>query len=444
MVVHITLPWLELKKTVGDDCLAVGGGQQRVSQADNTTAGNIEVELHTVALGVDSADFALAAGNHIDNLARELLGHKNRQLFDRLAFLTVNLFDDNLRLTNLQLVSFAAHGFDKHGEVHNAATVDEHCIGRTGLLDTHGQVLLQLLEETVAQVAAGNILALFAEEWRVVDGEQHAHRGLVDLDRGQWLGILDIANSIADLECHVFIQIHQHGANLTSLDRGLDTFFAQTFESVKFLYLADNLLAIALHQADVLTRLKGSAMQTADSYTSEIRTVIQRRNHHLSIALVHFRSGDMLDNQVHKVSDILGGGVPILTHPALFGAAIGGGELQLVVVGAEIEHQVEHSLLGQLRVAVRLVDLVDNNNRLQAQLDCFLQHEACLWHGAFESINHQQHTVGHIEHALHLATEIAVARCVDNVDFIAFIAHADILRKDGDAAFAFKVVVVED
>ena len=37
-----------------------------------------------------------------------------------------------------------------------------------------------------------------------------------------------------------------------------------------------------------------------------------------------------------------------------------------------------------------------------------------------------------------------MARSVDDVDFVAFVADADILAEDGDAALALKVIVVED
>ena len=72
----------------------------------------------------------------------------------------------------------------------------------------------------------------------------------------------------------------------------------------------------------------------------------------------------MLYNQIHKVGDVLRRCLPVGTHPALFGRAVGGGEIQLVVVGTEVEHQVEHSLLGQLGVAIGLVHLVDYHYRL--------------------------------------------------------------------------------
>ena len=56
----------------------------------------------------------------------------------------------------------------------------------------------------------------------------------------------------------------------------------------------------------------------------------------------------------------------------------------------------------------------------------------------------RQYAVAHVEHTLHLAAEVGVARGVYNVDFTVFVDDGYILREDRDAAFAFQIVVVED
>ena len=72
-----------------------------------------------------------------------------------------------------------------------------------------------------------------------------------------------------------------------------------------------------------------------------------------------------------------------------------------------------------------------------------MQHKARLGHRALESVDQQDAAVGHVEHALHLAAEVGVARRVDDVDFYVAVADGNILRKDGNAALALQVVVVE-
>ena len=74
-------------------------------------------------------------------------------------------------------------------------------------------------------------------------------------------------------------------------------------------------------------------------------------------------------------------------------------------------------------MGVGFIHLIDDHDGLQAQLDGLLQHETGLRHGAFEGVDQQQHAVGHVEHALHLAAKVGVARGVDDIDFDVFIAN---------------------
>ena len=71
------------------------------------------------------------------------------------------------------------------------------------------------------------------------------------------------------------------------------------------------------------------------------------------------------------------------------------------------------------------------------------QHETRLGHGPLERVHDKQRAVGHVEHALHLAAEVGVARRIDDVDFHPVVRDRDVLRQDGDAALALLVVAVQ-
>ena len=73
-----------------------------------------------------------------------------------------------------------------------------------------------------------------------------------------------------------------------------------------------------------------------------------------------------------------------------------------------------------------------------------MEYEAGLGHGAFEGIHEQEHPVGHVEHAFDLATEVAVAGSVNDVDFVVFVTDGHVLGEDGDSPFPFEVVAVHD
>ena len=76
---------------------------------------------------------------------------------------------------------------------------------------------------------------------------------------------------------------------------------------------------------------------------------------------------------------------------------------------------------------VRFIHLVYHNNRLLSKFQRLLQHETRLRHGAFKSINQDQHSIGHVEHALNLTAKVAVAGGINDVDFYSFIPDGNIL-----------------
>ena len=95
----------------------------------------------------------------------------------------------------------------------------------------------------------------------------------------------------------------------------------------------------------------------------------------------------------------------------------------MVVCSIKVAHEIEHFLLHLIRTAVWLVDLIDHNNRLLTHLEGLLKHKSCLRHTTLERIDEQQHSVRHIENALNLTSEVAMARGVYNIDFNSFVNH---------------------
>ena len=95
-----------------------------------------------------------------------------------------------------------------------------------------------------------------------------------------------------------------------------------------------------------------------------------------------------------------------------------------------------------LGIAARAIDLVDHQDRAQAQRQRLAGDEAGLRHRAFEGVDQQQHRVDHLEHALDLAAEVGVAGRVDDVDARALPGDRGELRQDGDAALALEIVRV--
>ena len=93
---------------------------------------------------------------------------------------------------------------------------------------------------------------------------------------------------------------------------------------------------------------------------------------------------------------------------------------------------------------VGAVDLVEHHDHAVAQLKRAAEHEAGLGHGALRRVYQQNDAINHFQNTLHLAAEVGVARGVDDIDLRVAVPDGGILRHDGDAALAFKVIGVHD
>src|SRR5690554_4795618 len=288
-------------------------------------------------------------------------------------------------------------------------------------------------------MAGGDEFSLFSEEGGVVDGEDHAHRGLVDGDGRQRLGIVRVGDGVADFE----IVQSDHGADVARFSPfrfGL----LQPVENVEFFDFRFGHPSVALDQRHAIARGDAAPRYPPDGDATHVRRVLQARDQHLQAAGADFGRGNVGDDGFHQGSDGFGGFAPIVAHPALLRRAVQHREVELVFRRAQVEHELENGLVHFLRRAVLFVHLVDYHDGFKVEGDGLLEYETRLGHGAFEGIYEQQHAVGHVEHALHFSPEIAVAGSVDDVDLVISVAHGHVFRYDGDAPLALQGVVVHD
>ncbi len=108
-------------------------------------------------------------------------------------------------------------------------------------------------------------------------------------------------------------------------------------------------------------------------------------------------------------------------------------ELDLLLVGVEVEEQVVHLVHDLVDARVRAVDLVHHEDHRQAPLERLAEHEAGLRQRALGRVHEQQHAVDHREAALDLAPEVGVAGRVDDVQLRAAVVHGGVLGEDRDA-----------
>ena len=287
-------------------------------------------------------------------------------------------------------------------------------------------------------MARGDELTLTTEEGRVVDGKEHRHRRLVNGNGRQRLGVLDVADGVANLK----LLESDDGTDVAAVYL-LNALVAHTVEGMQFLDFRLLHRTVAVGDRHLLTVLQLAAMDAPHGDTARIAAIVQRGDEHLRCTLNLLRCGDDLDNLVKQIGDVSGRLLPVLAHPAVLGRTVDDGEVKLVFGGVQREHQVEHHLVDLLGTAVGLVYLVDNDNRLEADLQRLLKHEARLRHRSLEGVDEQQAAIGHVEHALNLATEVGVSRSVDNIDFRSFPVDTHILRENSDASLTLEVIGVQ-
>ena len=116
----------------------------------------------------------------------------------------------------------------------------------------------------------------------------------------------------------------------------------------------------------------------------------------------------------------------------------------MLVRRAQFVKEIEGVVDYPIRARSIAVNLVDHDNRFQAQCQRLLGHETRLRHRPLDGIDQQQHAIDHTQHPFHLAAEIGVPRGIDDVDMHTLVIDRQILGQDRDAPLLFQVVRIHD
>ncbi len=128
----------------------------------------------------------------------------------------------------------------------------------------------------------------------------------------------------------------------------------------------------------------------------------------------------------------------------IFGVGVEHREIELLFLGIEIDKQVVDFVEDFLRPSIRTIDLVNNDDGRQVRFERFAEHVPRLRKRTFTGVDEQHHAIDHFKRALDLASKIAVAGCVDDIDFYVVVKNGGIFCENGDAALAFEFVRVHD
>ena len=200
-----------------------------------------------------------------------------------------------------------------------------------------------------------------------------------------------------------------------------------------------------LDQRGLLAALDPAGGDPADGDPADVVGEVERRAEHLQAGRRGRRRGrDLLDDQVEQRLDVARGRRRVVRGEPALARGEDVGEVELVLVGAELDEGVEDLVEDLVGPGVGAVDLVDDDDRPELVGERLAQDELRLGHRPLEGVDQHEDAVGHLEGALDLAAEVGVAGVSMMLILRRAVVDGDVLGQDRDAPLALLVVGVED
>ena len=136
------------------------------------------------------------------------------------------------------------------------------------------------------------------------------------------------------------------------------------------------------------------------------------------------------------------GGVRVERRPTGPSGAVHDREVDLMVLGVEVEEELVDLVHHGVDPGVGAVDLVHHQDDREVAGECLSEHESGLGKGPFSRVDEEHHAVNHGEGSLHLTAEVGVAWGVDHVDRDSRPHHGGVLGEDRDPLLPFEVTRV--
>ena len=206
-------------------------------------------------------------------------------------------------------------------------------------------------------------------------------------------------------------------------------------------------VAVRIQRADRIVDAHLARLDAAGQHAAHEVVAIQQRGEEGERAgRIEAGGGDVVGDHLEQRLQRAVARAVVFAGIAVAAAGVEHREVQLLVVGIEADEQVEHLVQHGLRATVRPVDLVDDDDGLQAQRQRLAGDELGLRHRSLGAVHQQNDAIDHGQDALHLGAEIGVAGRVDDVDArrlpVVLPLHAGALGEDGDAALLLQVAGV--
>ena len=315
-------------------------------------------------------------------------------------------------------------------------------LGGVSLLDAEGNVRIQLAEQSVADVTAGDIFSFLTGERGVVYHELHGNGRLTDLLERDRSDIVGGAERVADVD------IGDTGDGNDGADASL--LYLDLVQTVKLIELADLYLdllvgLVVVTDYDILIYADCAVVHLADADTSDILVVIDCADEHLCAGFgVSLGSGNVVQDGFKQGLHARAGLAGFHGSDTRLGGSIDERTVELGVVCIQLEEQLKNLVNDLVRSCLGAVDLIDTYNYGKLQLKSLAENELCLGHCTLKGIHNKDDAVYHFQDTFHLAAEVSVAGGVDNVDLCVLVHDGGVLGQNGNTALTFNIVGVHD
>ena len=280
------------------------------------------------------------------------------------------------------------------------------------------------------------MLALLAAERAVVDGELHGNGRRVDFHERQGFLLLGGGEGLADVDV---LNTRRNADNAAcAATFGVFRGEAGVGEGLHDLRLLR--CAVLAVEPDGIALFHGAAEDFSDRNTADEAVPLDVRDEHVERSFrIGGGLGDELDDLFQERDAVLPLVIGMIHEIAVAGGTIAERRVELLFGGIQVQEKLQHLVVDLERIGKGAVNLVDDDDGLQAFLKRLAQHETRLRLRAACGIDDEEHAVHHFHDPLHLGTEIGVARGIHDVDRVAFPENRGVLRLDGDALFLFKI-----
>ena len=357
-----------------------------------------------------------------------------------LAQHAVDLAGHDLRLAHGELEALASHGLDEDGQLQLAAALDLPGVGPLGRAQAQGDVAHQLGVEAAEDLPGRELRPVLAGEGRGVDAHGHGQARLVDGDDRQGSRVVGVGQGLADGD----LVEPGHSGDLTRPGY----LRLHPIEGVGQVELGD--LGPLDPPVDPAPGHRVATPQLAvpdpaDGQAPDIGRGIEVGHDGLQRCIrVVGGGGHVLGDGPEERLEVGAFGVGLDGGPPGPGVGVKDGEVDLALVGIEVEEELFDLVDDLLDAGVGPVHLVDDEHHRQAGLEGLSQHEPGLGQWPLRGVHQQKDAVDHGQAALDLPAKIGVPGRVDDVELDAAVADGRVLGQDGDAFLPLEVAGVED